>query len=1040
MKFKIFRAIVVLSLFLQSFCVFAYDRQQAVKYADKWTSNIDGEKRNPAYHDYSDDDGDCSNYISQCLRDGKIRFDSKQGYVDDKGCLIRAGELPGALRGYHGVSVESTIAPDAPWPDGDYHLPSFAKKGDVISLSVPNKSYFHSAILVEVSGDKGKIDCHTNDRKHFDIDWWGATGDLPEPGGYYDLNHNGNPDKGEFPISLTILHIPDSPIVKRITLTQEGKTIYKAHQDPNAKAQPIVDISKPAKPGEVKVEIIFDTTMETENLPVVTFGKASPYNAHTVEPDKGLFDLFSPWKKTNYDNDTWKGKFTIPKDKPEEYDGTNTISIFARGEDKSKLDKDEDLLVYNAGTDILHQFTLDTTPSKPKKTKVLKGKKDISGNIVDATTVYSKDYETNQITSKPMVDEGSYFVEITFDESLDTEIPLNVSFTGSNHPVSFLSWSNTNTTWYGEFVIPRNSEYQGTHTLSISDATDLAGNTFDSDPTTEQIDPDTSNQFYVFLTDALYVLLDTSATIFNPHSFNLLNIEKRESINISGKTTSIAGPKFFPDGEYFAYITNISTTCNFEIIKTTLDMTDEKNLTNSLMNEYYYVISNDGKKIFFDRRDTFDPYSSRYCNIFVLDLEKGTETNLTNTPDKIQIVSDISPDDKKLLYKSWITSDLPKPEGIWIMNTDGSDKRRLVDWCIRVNDNLWYTSPDCTIFSPLGGKVFFTMEVSERISEQETLVNTEVFSIEENGENLTRLTFTNDVNEEIISDISPDGKRLLLVNYNKKTDECLDLSIMNTDGTGMTKLTKDPPTSQENFGVFLNDGRIILGSNRANSGVYDLYLLDGVGGDLIRLTEVSSPYSVRGAVIRPIGTQTFGNLKGRIGSTTGTLEGVMVEVLKDDVVIRRDMTNKDGIFNIENVKTGIYTVKTELPGYSLGIKTITIEKDKTTEIQLTLNPIGETGGKVAVVKDDGIWQENADGTNPRKLWEDGSITDVCLSEDGNKILYCSNKEGNYDIYLLDIPSLMLVTFHSPEDEISARFAPDERILFVRAGYDSHYIW
>ncbi|MEW6104392.1 MAG: DPP IV N-terminal domain-containing protein, partial [bacterium] len=49
-------------------------------------------------------------------------------------------------------------------------------------------------------------------------------------------------------------------------------------------------------------------------------------------------------------------------------------------------------------------------------------------------------------------------------------------------------------------------------------------------------------------------------------------------------------------------------------------------------------------------------------------------------------------------------------------------------------------------------------------------------------------------------------------------------------------------------------------------------------------------------------------------------------------------------------------------------------------------------------------------------------------------------EGNYDIYLLDIPTLMLTIFHSPEDEISARFAPDERILFVRAGYDAHIMW
>lgn len=47
-----------------------YDREAAVAYARKWALG-----RNPAYKDYEDWGGDCTNYISQCIHAGKIPFD-----------------------------------------------------------------------------------------------------------------------------------------------------------------------------------------------------------------------------------------------------------------------------------------------------------------------------------------------------------------------------------------------------------------------------------------------------------------------------------------------------------------------------------------------------------------------------------------------------------------------------------------------------------------------------------------------------------------------------------------------------------------------------------------------------------------------------------------------------------------------------------------------------------------------------------------------------------------------------------------------------
>lgn len=48
-----------------------YDREKAVEYAQRWALS-----HNPAYNNYEDYGGDCTNYISQCVKAGNIPFDN----------------------------------------------------------------------------------------------------------------------------------------------------------------------------------------------------------------------------------------------------------------------------------------------------------------------------------------------------------------------------------------------------------------------------------------------------------------------------------------------------------------------------------------------------------------------------------------------------------------------------------------------------------------------------------------------------------------------------------------------------------------------------------------------------------------------------------------------------------------------------------------------------------------------------------------------------------------------------------------------------
>ena len=58
---------------------YEYNREAAVSYARRWALG-----RNPAYMDYELWGGDCTNFISQCLRSGQIPMDYTGRHVLEK--------------------------------------------------------------------------------------------------------------------------------------------------------------------------------------------------------------------------------------------------------------------------------------------------------------------------------------------------------------------------------------------------------------------------------------------------------------------------------------------------------------------------------------------------------------------------------------------------------------------------------------------------------------------------------------------------------------------------------------------------------------------------------------------------------------------------------------------------------------------------------------------------------------------------------------------------------------------------------------------
>ena len=127
-----------LIIFLLCFLgVFSYSAKKAVAYANKYC-----DKRNKEYHDYSNEGGDCANFVSQCLIAGGQDLDGCS--VDKYGSVINVGKLESCLKkkGWHHKESSS--------------IPKDFKAGGVITINDSG----HAMIAVT----KTTFAAHTNDR------------------------------------------------------------------------------------------------------------------------------------------------------------------------------------------------------------------------------------------------------------------------------------------------------------------------------------------------------------------------------------------------------------------------------------------------------------------------------------------------------------------------------------------------------------------------------------------------------------------------------------------------------------------------------------------------------------------------------------------------------------------------------------------------------------------------------------------------------------------------------------------------------------
>ena len=123
--------------------VFTYDRNAAVEYAHRWAYG-----RNPAYLDFSNIGGDCTNFASQCIYAGakNMNFTPTFGWFY-RTASDRTPSWTGVQYLYNFLTANRGEGPFAS-ETSIFRV----KPGDVVQLLIEGEVYHHTPVIVDIRG------------------------------------------------------------------------------------------------------------------------------------------------------------------------------------------------------------------------------------------------------------------------------------------------------------------------------------------------------------------------------------------------------------------------------------------------------------------------------------------------------------------------------------------------------------------------------------------------------------------------------------------------------------------------------------------------------------------------------------------------------------------------------------------------------------------------------------------------------------------------------------------------------------------------
>jgi Tol biopolymer transport system component len=270
----------------------------------------------------------------------------------------------------------------------------------------------------------------------------------------------------------------------------------------------------------------------------------------------------------------------------------------------------------------------------------------------------------------------------------------------------------------------------------------------------------------------------------------------RPNLILSDAEHDLIAPSYSPDGQKIVYTMELANKSGelriYDPRSNESSLVKKTELPNTLPRW-----SPDGQRIaFYDRVEG-------NSEIFSVKPDGSDLRRLTTDPS-IDAEPAWSPDGDKIVFETGRGAPLGKPQ-LYVMNSDGTDQHPLTPRKGWEGNASW---------APDGTSVVFTCD---REDSPGNLLD--ICEIDADGMNERHVLFHRD--EDTYPVISPDGKRIVFV---ASSDGNSELYVMNRDGSGLIRLTRDP--AEDDFPQWSPDGsKIIFCSNRGGKfAIYEITL------------------------------------------------------------------------------------------------------------------------------------------------------------------------------------------------------------------------
>lgn len=479
------------------------------------------------------------------------------------------------------------------------------------------------------------------------------------------------------------------------------------------------------------------------------------------------------------------------------------------------------------------------------------------------------------------------------------------------------------------------------------------------------------------------------------------------------------------------------------------------------------VWSPDGSKIAFVagterglyRDSNYGPHDGG--DIWIMNRDGSGKKQLT-TKETYDYSPQWSPDGSKILFVSEPSGNEEIYEAcksIWVMNSDGSDKKQLT--AFETNDILPSWSPDGSKIAYVSSR--YTVKTMSDLY-RETYVfrpefkeqlNRSIWVMNSNGSDKTQLTTAIESCGRPVW--SPDGSKIAFISGSGHYPS--DLLVMNSDGSNLKKLTAIKNTEQimSRFQVISIFKRYFLSPTWSPDGTKilfvsneSIYVINSNGSNKMQLT--TNETCAKSPAWNPDGSK-IAYTSGRYGDES-SIWGIASN--GQLWMMDRDGTNKRQLIANE-VEKSRYSYSDLSPVWSpdgsrilfeSGHGCICVANTDGTEIKQLTEDVtcyissctwSPDGTKMVFVSDrwdsQNIWIMNSDGSNKKKLTAGYQPE---WSPNGNKIVFTTGRSENRSICIMDSDGndkKELATGYEPV------WGPDgNRIAFTSGRYENRSIW